>query len=596
VKKTKKAKSAKSPVWNLGLLYKSPTDPQIEKDMRGIEKMCEDFAGTYGSRQVYLTDEKILLNALVEYEKLLAHLECKPYLYFHSLKDIDATNQVATAQLQLLSNRMAQATNKILFFEISLGKLGQKEQAALLKSPALAHFHVFLSRIFDDARHTLSEAEEKILNLKSLPAREMWIEGNNRILNVKNVTWKGKKLPLAEAEQKIHTIVNAKERYALAGLVSKQYEDAASFAEAEINAVYSNKKIDDELRKYTTPYEDTVRSYRNNADVVENLVKIVTDFFPLAHRFFKVKSRLLGLKKLRYPDRKISIGKITKKFSFDDSARIFKDVVRGIDPKYEAIFDSYLRNGQIDVAPRIGKTGGAYCLSTYQNPTFVLLNHMDSLGSFSTLAHEMGHAFHSELSQSQGPIYSAYSTSLAETASTLFETIAIDAVAETLSEKEQIIALHNRINDDIATIFRQIACFNFEKELHQAVRTRGYVTKEEIADLHNKHMKAYLGPAFEFGREDGYFFVTWSHIRRFFYVYSYAYGQLVSKALVRRYRQDTEFWKKIEQYLSAGGKDSPENILKEIGIDVTKPEFWKEGLKEIEESIERLEKMVKGER
>jgi oligoendopeptidase F len=204
----------------------------------------------------------------------------------------------------------------------------------------------------------------------------------------------------------------------------------------------------------------------------------------------------------------------------------------------------------------------------------------------------MGHAFHGELCQKQGTIYSSYSTSLAESASTLFETLAVEEVSETLSDKEKIIALHDRINDDIQTIFRQIACFNFEKDLHQAIRSKGYLTKEEIGWFHNKNMKAYLGPLYQFTENDGYFFVTWSHIRRFFYVYSYAYGQLVSKALVRRYRQDKKFWSKIEQYLSAGGKDSPENILKEIGLDVTKPEFWKEGLKELEENIIKLEKLV----
>lgn len=119
------------------------------------------------------------------------------------------------------------------------------------------------------------------------------------------------------------------------------------------------------------------------------------------------------------------------------------------------------------------------------------------------------------------------------------------------------------------------------------------MSKEELADAHNRNMQAYLGPVFKLERDDGYMFVQWSHLRRFFYVYSYAYGLLVSKALLRRYRKDKSFWKKIEQFLSAGGKDSPENILKEIGIDVSKPDFWKEGLKEIEDDIKKLERLTK---
>jgi oligoendopeptidase F len=218
---------------------------------------------------------------------------------------------------------------------------------------------------------------------------------------------------------------------------------------------------------------------------------------------------------------------------------------------------------------------------------------VDNADSMHTLAHEMGHAFHSELSRSQGPLYCGYSTSLAETASTLFEGLAQEAEMEGLSPARQIVALANKINSEITMIFRSIACFNFESDLHAEIRSTGFVPKERIAALHNKNMQAYLGDTFELIPDDGYFFVAWHHIRRFFYVYSYAYGILVSKALLRRYKQDKSFWKKIEQFLSAGGKDSPENILKEIGIDVSKPSFWKEGLKEIEDDISKLEKLTK---
>jgi oligoendopeptidase F len=204
----------------------------------------------------------------------------------------------------------------------------------------------------------------------------------------------------------------------------------------------------------------------------------------------------------------------------------------------------------------------------------------------------MGHAFHTLLSRKQDPIYADYSTSLAETASTLFESIASEAVYETLTDKEKIIVLHDKIGDDISTIFRQVACFNFEKEIHETIRAQGYVSKEVLADMHNRHMKAYLGPVFEMDHDDGYMFVQWSHIRRFFYVYSYAYGMLVSKALLRKYKADKTFWSSIEKFLSAGEKESPENILKEIGIDVTKPDFWLEGIREIEDDLAKLEKLV----
>jgi oligoendopeptidase F len=305
-----------------------------------------------------------------------------------------------------------------------------------------------------------------------------------------------------------------------------------------------------------------------------------------------LKAKLLGKKKLHYEDRAARAGKISRSFTINETIKGVSDAFAEIDPKYVRITESYLQKGQVDWMPRQGKHGGGYCSSMYGNPTFVLLNHTNDMHSFGTFAHEMGHAFHGELSEAQGPIYSSYSTSLAETASTLFEQIAFEAVFEKLSEKEKVAALEMRINDDISTIFRQIACFNFEKDMHTGVRLKGALSGAELAAIHNKNMQAYLGPVVAMDPEDGYYFVTWSHIRRFFYVYSYAFGLLVSKALLRRYRADKSFWSKIEQFLSAGGNDSPENILKSIGIDVSKPDFWQEGIDAIAEDLATLEKLT----
>ena len=166
-------------------------------------------------------------------------------------------------------------------------------------------------------------------------------------------------------------------------------------------------------------------------------------------------------------------------------------------------------------------------------------------------------------------------------------------IFETLSAKEKVIALHDRIQDDIQTIFRQIACFNFETELHRAIRAKGSLSKEEIGALLNKHMSAYLGPRFKMTELDGYFFVNWSHIRRFFYVYSYAYGQLISKAFHRKLEKDSHFIEKVDDFLRAGESKSPYDIFKSCGLDTRKPDIFLEGLASIEKDVATLERLVK---
>lgn len=587
--------STKLPTWDLGILYKSPDDPQIDKDIALYEKAVSDFALKYDKGAAGFDDFKdagVLLEALTEYEKLWGMSPLKAVLYFYFLHDIEAGNPVAPARLSLYENRLANVNNKILFFEISLGKIDKETQGKLLADPRLAKYRVFLDRVFDDARHNLSVPEEKIMNLKSLPSYDMWVSANERILNQKTIKFKGKNIPFATAIQMIPNLKTAKERKALSKSVAGVLESVVPFSEAEINAVFTNKKINDELRGYKTPFENTVKSYRNDPAAVLDLVKTVSARFDIAHRFYGLKARLLGLKRMSYSDRAAKLGTVKTKFTFDKSLDTLKKTFGELDRRYPAILEKFVKEKRVDAQPRVGKRSGAYCASSYENPTFVLLNHNDDLRSFTTFAHEMGHAFHSELSRAQGPLYSGYSMSLAETASTLFESIALEAILEEVSDKEKVIILHDKINEDIATIFRQIACFNFESDLHSAIREKGYIKSNEICDIHNKNMKAYLGPAFDLIPEDGLYFVHWSHIRSFFYVYSYAYGMLVSKALLRRLKSDKSFWPQIEKFLGSGGKDSPENILKDIGIDVLATGFWEEGLREIEDDISRLEKLT----
>jgi oligoendopeptidase F len=323
------------------------------------------------------------------------------------------------------------------------------------------------------------------------------------------------------------------------------------------------------------------------------LVATVTKRFDIAQRFYKTKAKLLKEKSLTYADRTAHIGKIDKKISFNEAAAIVRTTFAKLKPRYAEIFDRLLENGQVDVYPKAGKSGGAYCSGMVGQPTLVLLNHVENAHSLLTLAHEMGHAIHTEQSKNQRPAYQGYSTVTAETASTFFERAAFEALVGTLSAKEKIIALHDKIQDDISTVFRQIACFNFEVDLHKEIRAKGLLPKEDIAALMNKHMSAYLGPAVKLESEDGYFFVSWSHVRRFFYVYSYTYGSLTSRALWERIKKDPKFIDVIDKnFLQAGGSANPETIFKNCGLDLTKPMVFLEGLKSIERDVIELEKAV----
>ncbi len=579
--------------WNLKLLYKSHTDPQIEKDVRNFESVYEAFEKKYENND-FTKSKDALSKALTDFETLSANpLGSRAILYFYYAKDLNGSDTKAEAEINKITERLTKASNRVIFFQLVLGKIPETKQKTLLKSSKLKHFSYFLEVIFKQSKYNLTEAEEKILSLKNVPAQEMWVSNQEKLLSKQCVVWKKVKLPLPQAMGMISTLPT-KERHSLHTLIMEKLQSVSDFAEAEINAVYTDKKISDELRGRKNPYDSTLLNHETEEKTVFALMDAVVRNNKISHKFYSLKAKLLKLNKLTYADRNVGIGKTNKEISFEQGLEITRTAFESLDADFAKVLNNYLKNGQIDVYPKQGKTGGADCSGSSGNPTFVLLNHLPQMKDVMTLAHEMGHAIHTEYShKTQTSLYQSYTTAVAEVASTFFERVVFDEVFKTLSPKEQIVALHDRINDEVQTTFRQIACFNFELELHKNIREKGAVSKDEIASLMNKHMKSYLGPIMEMKESDGYMFVTWSHIRRFFYVYSYAYGCLISKALYRKYKENPVFLEKIKGILYAGGSKSPQDIFNDIGIDTSNPAFWEEGLKSIEDDIKLLEKLTK---
>jgi len=581
-------------VWNLKNLYSSPLDSKIFKDIKEYESKCIQFEKKYKLKNNHLKNSQKLKTVLEEYELLTnSTLGSKPFVYLtlckQSLPDKDGKVEGILNRVTEISIRSG---NHILFFKLALGRISKKNQQNFLKDNALTDFHYYLKSLFDNAHHLLSEPEEKVLRLKVRPSSIMWTDGVEKQLNKLTVVFENKTMPLSEASNLLRTLPTQKRR-SLYSIILSALETVSDFSESEINAICIDKKINDDLRGFKTPSESVILSFQNDPKVVSNLIETVTNSFPVAHRFYKIKSKMIKLSRLSYADRFAGAGNVKKKITFAEGLKTLHNVFSSLNPLYATILNRYINEGQIDVFPRKHKESGAFCWTLKGLPTHVLLNHAPDFDSLTTFAHEMGHAIHGELSKKQRLISQGHSMAVAEVASTLFEMFIFEELFKNLSPAEKIIALHDKIQDDIQTIFRQIACFNFEQDLHMQIREKGSLPKEEISRLMNKHMKSYLGPTFDLTQKDGLSFVSWSHIRRFFYVYSYAYGQLISKALFAEYTKDPLYLKKIEQFLSAGQSKSPEDIFESVGIPIRNKEFFKKGIQTIENDIDELERLLK---
>jgi len=583
----------KGPEWNLKkLFYSSFQDPHIEKDIALGERAVDAFVKKYSTKKDWLSSPKALRTALDESEKLAWKSSPAPMYFAFYRKDLNATDKDAEASRNRLNEIYAKRGNKLLFFDLELARVPEKIQKRFLKAPELAGWRYHLKRLFETAKYNLSEKEERVLSLFDDVSFGRWIQTTENMLNVRTVYFDGKDIPINEALVKLNTLPTTQRRR-LWKMIAGELRTLGEVAEGEINAIVTEKKITDELRGFKQPHDATILGYENEKESVLALIKTVTENFDISRRFYALKARLLKEKTLTYADRAAQIGGVRENIPFDTAFTAVKKAFERLHPRYAEVLDRLREGGQVDAYPRLGKTGGAYCSGGISLPTMVLLNHQNDTHSLLTLAHEMGHAIHTERSKTQRPIYQGYSTVTAETASTFFEGVAFDALMEVLPENARTAALHDRLQDDIQTVFRQIACFNFETDMHRQIRDRGLLTKEELAALMNHHMETYLGETVRLTEDDGYFFVAWSHIRRFFYVYSYAYGQLVSRALRERVKKDSSFIHNIDKnFLSVGGSASPEDIFAACGLDVRSPHLFREGLLSMEKDMERLENAV----
>lgn len=587
-------KMADSMTWNLSLLYSGLEDPRIEKDVMVLEESMILLEKKYKNRK-FITSPSHLFAALEHIEKVQSTIaESRPLLYLFLLTEIQANNDTARALLAKYEQRLTVAANKLVFFDLTIGTIPKEQQKTFLSYPPLKKYRYMLERIFLQAKYMLSEKEEQLVGLLAQPGTSFWVDTSNKLRTAQVVLHKGKKIPLSQAEDILKELPRG-ERYRLYKNITAAYKESAVVAEGEINAIITYKKILDEKRGYNAVTTAALVNHELDEQTVEIIVRLVETYTPYIRRFYALHAKLLGLEKLSYADRQVSIGRVRERFDFKKTVHLVREAFNKAGGSYVQLLDQFLSNGQIDVFPRVYKKSGGYCVGTIGNPTFILLNHTDDLHSAETLAHEMGHAFHTEYAQKQPEHYRHYTTATAEVASTFFEQLFADHITEKLSGKEAIIYLHGKILRDITTIFRQTAFYSFEKELHEMAAGKGYLSSLEIQQLLVAHMSQYLGQAFHLADDDGLQYVSWSHLRTPFYTISYAYGMLVSKGLYASWKKDAAYIEKVEEFMSAGGSASPRDIFKQAGIDTADPSFFEAGLKDIVNDIKKLERLVKKE-
>ena len=579
--------------WSLEDLFEGFDDPKYKVAFDEITKGVEDFQNYRDQLTPEISDE-LFVDILKTYEgffRSISRLGGFAYLAFSA----DTQDQRAQAEVARVNQFEAEMNNKSLFFTLWWKKLDEETAQRLLDVSGDYRYWLVAMRNFKE--YTLTESEEKIINIKDVTgftALNMLYDSITNRYTFK-IEVEGKEMELTQGE--LMSLVRDPDpdlRARAYQSLYKVYEaDAPILGQIYQNIVRDWRNENINLRGFKDPI--SVRNLINDIpdDVIETLLEVSRQNVKHFHRFFRLKAKRLGMEKLNRYDIYAPVAKSDKEYTFSEAADIVLESFSEFHPRFADMAKQILDAGHVDSEIRKGKMSGAFCATIEPSLTpWVLLNYQGKPDDVATMAHELGHGIHSLMAQEHTALTQHACLPLAETASTFGEMMLIDKLlAEESDQAVREDLLFRQMDDAFATILRQIYFAMFEKTAHEMIMNGAQIN--ELSDVYLENLRSEFGDGVIIPDEFRWEWVIISHIFGVpFYVYAYAFGQLLVLSLYKQFKEEGESFKsRYMDILAAGGSIAPIELLSKAGIDVTTAEFWQGGYDVIAEMVTRLESL-----
>jgi oligoendopeptidase F len=584
------------PEWNLADLYLAMDDPRVREDLDRCDAEAVAFEHEYKGKLSALAERAEaggeLAQAIKRYEALddvLGRLISYAGL-LHSGNTVDPDRAKFYADVQ---ERITAASTHLLFFILELNRIEDAVlEAAMRRDPALQHYRPWLEDIRKEKPYQLEDRIEQLFHEKSVTGYSAW----NRLFDetIASLRFKvgAKSLTIEPTLNLLHD-PDPRMRKAAAQALARTFKANLRIFALITNVLAKDKEISDRWRGFVDVADGRHLSNRVEPEVVAALVDAVRSAYPrLSHRYYALKARWFGKKRLPYWDRNAPLPKVpSRSIGWQEAKATVLTAYGAFSPEMASIAQRFFDNGWIDAPVRAGKAPGAFSHPTVPSAhPYVLLNYQGKSRDVMTLAHELGHGVHQVLAAPNGPLMAPTPLTLAETASVFGEMLTFRKLLANAPKRERKAMLAAKVEDMINTVVRQIAFYTFERNVHTE-RRAGEVTAERLDALWLNVQHESLGPAIEL--RPGYE-TYWAYIPHFvhspFYVYAYAFGECLVNSLYAVYEHANEgFARRYLDMLAAGGTKHHSELLAPFGLDARDPGFWQQGLGVIERLITELE-------
>ncbi len=578
--------------WSLNELYSSFESKEFIEDCLKIDALIAEVR-EFAQKELINHDQGLeKIEKFIIKNQEISNVITSVLGYASLTMSVDARNEVAKEQYGKISMKLSDLTLPQVMFERFL-KEEDNLESYLLESELLQDHEFFLKDMKENAKYMLSDEEEILISKMSNTGSKAWTNLQNQLTSTLMVDMEnGTKLPLSAVRNLAYDGDKAIRKDAYEKEL-KAYEKVEDSSAAALNGIKGEVITVSKLRGFKSPLEETLVNSRMNEETLEAMFTAIKESLPVFRTYLKRKAELLGHKTgLPFYDLFAPMGESKLHFTYEEAMDFVVKNFSTFSDKLGSFARNAYEKNWLDVEPREGKRGGAFCSSLHSiGESRVMSNFDGSFSNMTTLAHELGHGYHGFMLKEESILNSDYPMPIAETASIFCETIVVNAALKDMDEQEAMTVLEQSIQDATQVIVDIYSRYLFETNLFK-VREDHPLSVRELKEAMLKAQREAYGDGLDEETLHPYMWLNKTHYYsagRNFYNFPYAFGLLFAKGLYAIYLEKGDsFVKEYDELLTMTGKNNIQDVAKRMDIDVTKPDFFRNSLKLVEKDIEKF--------